>query len=708
MKNLNQQANGALVLSEGKDDLTLDVRIRAIAESDPMTGRTIALDRFINVMLDKRAPGLWTGLIGGPKSKMEHLAEITVKHNLVSDIAEALLDHTLIRKVNEKIVRANQRMKREVYVIDYISLLKAVSFAVGATTSATDPRRILARVITELLSKAYLKLSVMTPFVGAAQFERFEAPLATTDTIIQASDVALVTDVFESIELGAAFKDVKEFDPRIAETLLGPLLVTAANRLLNAVRYSTYMRTAAVLVSRWMCQAENFPAHLRDDPNIRSLASNFSFAFGALRMIEDPIVRPDFELREALEYTAMRIRELNRFETISLERFQQMYTHELVRAPSGYVCGVIVTANELFEVPTQVTKFVERQDFTIQCQVEVAEAYLKPITEAITRAFTGGLLARTLHVAAQHVLTRRWELATGSGGAVGFIYNVSVDEEYLYALTFATRIYLTDIVTTANGQVDPPRIVMEMDGGKMFYEPIGWLDADSVFTTDPLEVLILSNADHEANALQPLRPQIIPADMRSTILDAPPLDVTIDLHRRLELVLPLLNDKKLAVNTSLQELLGISGLGNLELTISATARRQVTNSFAALCYMYDELKQNGGEVDQLLAHQVANATHALIARVGAAEPFRRLLLTLHAWYMQDAQFKYERSTLRAHLSGALVQHHMVLNTAMMVLIRTGVLEFGLHENLKSMFATENVVETAVTSEQWLSAMKPVL
>lgn len=708
MTTLSQDGNGAITMTRGKDDVALDVRLRAVAPSDPMTGRTIPLDRFINVMLDKRAPGLWTGLIGGPKSKMEHLAEITVRHDLVASIAESLLDHSLIRKINERIVRANQRMKREVYIIDYISLLKAVSFAVGATTSSTDPRRILARVITELLSKAYLKLSVMTPFVGAAQFERYTTSLVSTKAVIEAADVALVTEVFESIELGAAFKDVKEFDPRIAETLLGPLLVTAANRLLNAIRYSTYMRTSAVLVSRWMCQSENFPSHLRDDPNVRALASNFSFAYGALSMIDDPIVRPDFELREALEYTAMRIRELNRFETVSIDRYQQMFGHELVRAPSGYICGVIVAANEQFEVPTQVTKFVERQDFTIQCPVEVAEAYMSPITESVTRAFAGGLLSRTLHVAAQHVLTRRWELEPSAGGAVGFMYNVTPDEEFLYALSFATRMYLTDIVTAGMGQVDAPRIVMEMNGGKMFYEPVGWLDADSVFTTDPLEVLILSNMDHEATALVPLRPQIIPNDMRSTILDTPPVDVTIDLHRRLELVLPLLNDKKLAVNTSIQEMLGISGLGNLELTISMAAARQVTNAFAALCFMYDELKANGGEVDNLLAHQVANATHALIARLGGAEPFRRLLLTLHAWYMQDAQFKYERNTLRAHLSGALVQHHMVLNTAMMILIRTGVLEFGLHDNLRAMFATENVVETAVTSEQWASAMKPIL
>lgn len=111
MSNVQLQGD-SIVINRGRDSDVLNVRFRPIREFAPMTGRTLAINPFINVMLDKRAPGLWAGVIGGPKSKVEHLAELASKQGLVGQIAEIMLDSDLVRRINDKLIRNNQLQER--------------------------------------------------------------------------------------------------------------------------------------------------------------------------------------------------------------------------------------------------------------------------------------------------------------------------------------------------------------------------------------------------------------------------------------------------------------------------------------------------------------------------------------------------------------------------------------------------------------------
>lgn len=701
--------DSTVMISRGRENEPTSIRFRDIGETAPLTGRTIVIDRFINVMLDKRAPGLWAGVVGGPKTKIEHLAELAVTHGVVGQIADDLLDAELVRRINDKLIRSNQRFKSGVLTMDQVSLLRAVSAAIGASTAATDPKRHVARVITELLSRAYTQLNVMVPFVGAVELEYHSTPVADTDTLIKAAQVATVAEVFEAIELGGAFKDAKEFNPTIAETLLGPLLVSAANRLMNSLRYEMYMRDTAILVGRYITKAGNLPDHVRDNPDLAYLASNASFALGALGRTDEPIRTPDFDLREAITYTVMRLRELRRFETVSIDRFREMYTHELVKAPSGYIAGVYVQRNDTLSLRAQVSKFVDRTEYTAQCPVEVGEAYLAPLSEAVQRAFEGSVLQRTTSVAAQHLITVDWENDDSGNGGRAFLNGVTPAEELLYGMAHADRLYVTDLASNPDAEGTPgqPRLIMEVADGKVFYQAKGQYTGAAVTTDDPAEILILKGADAIGSTPFPTRPQTIMDDMRKALLPALPIDLVVDLAKPVRVVLPELDGTQLELEVSLQQLLGLTEIGTLYLTVEGEARRQITDSFAALVAVYNELRGYADETaPRLLARQVATAAHALIGRIAAGESFNRFLNTLFVMFMQDAQFKGRKHMLRAHLSSAYVQHQLVLSASMLILLKLGLVPFGLHEDLAEMFASQDVVEIAVTSEAWERAMRP--
>lgn len=711
MSNVQLQGD-RIVINRGRDSDVLNVRFRPIREFAPMTGRTLAINPFINVMLDKRAPGLWAGVIGGPKSKVEHLAELASKQGLVGQIAEIMLDSDLVRRINDKLIRNNQRFKGGVMTLDYTTLLRAVSSAIGAASSTADPKRAVARILTEVLSRAYSKLNVMVPFVGAVELTAHRDPIADLDMLITAAQVTTVTEVFEAIDLGSAFSDAKEFNPSVTEGLLGPLLVSAANRLMNTLRYEKYMRDTAVLVGRYITKAYNLPDHLRDNADLEYLASNASFAMGSIQRAAENISTPDFELREAITYTVMRLRELKRFETISLEKYKSMYSHDIVKAPSGRIAGIVLARNEQFKLAAQVSKFIDRADFVIQAQVPVGEAYVAPLSDAVTRAFEGNILGRTVTVAAQNLITRRWELDDDQFGAHTFVHNVSEVEEFCYGMAFAKHLYVTDIPLGTDMGVPitiggAPRLVFECDDGKLFYEPRGMSTGSTVMTEDPLEVVLLSGVDHRGTSLFPVRPQTILDDMRKAVLPSMPDDITVDMDKPVKMTLPDLEGKTLELNTSLQNLLGLGELGKMYLTVEGTMRDQVNAAFASLILIYDELKTFGGEVDNMLAKQVATATHQIIGRVTASDTFRRMLQTLFVRFMQDAQFKGRQHMLRSHIADAFVQHQLALNTSSMLLLKLGVMQYGLQEDLSRIFDAERVVETAITSEVWDQAMRPM-
>lgn len=707
-------SGGGLTVQRGTTaPVMLPVTFRGITETEVEPGKTTrSLNRFLSVMIDKRAPGLWAGVIGGPKSKVEHLAELAVTAGVVNEIAVALADVNLMRSINDKLIRSNQRFKAGVFTIDYPMLQRAVAGAIGASSSQKDAKWIVSRIITELLSRAYAKLNVMVPFVGAAELSEHLRPIARLDDLIRAADVASVNEVFEAIELSGGFDASKEFNPAVAEAMIGPLLTSAANRLMNCLRYSKYMRDTAVLVGRSIAYPSLLPVHLQDSADLAYLATNASFAVDAINRAGQSFSTPDFDLRDAIQYTVMRLREMKRFETWSLEKLASHYAIDRVLTRSGYVAGVIVARHNPMNLSAQVTRFVDRTDVVVQLQSTIGEAYLSPLVDAVNRAYEGNILDRAVMYSAAQMMTLECESnGTDIGGYV-YYHGMTADESLMLGLAHAEYLTLGNISPAGTDpldvSLDQPQIYFEIPDIKVFYNSLGLFSGSSITTSDPAEVLILRGLEKNDPVPFPVRPQTILDDVRRVVLSDRPDTFNVDgleyqglieLDKAVRIKLPMLGATPISRSESLQDLLGIAEIGQLHLTVEQIPYLNITSAFASMVAAYHSTKLHG-DAGRLLAHQIAVAMHSMVGRIAAHSAFVPLLRTMMQRFVHDASFKVGALSMRAHLQEAYVRHELSLNAAFMVLLKLGLLEFGVHEDMIRIFNDENVVEIAVTAENW--------
>lgn len=704
--------DGQLFIRRGSTvPVPLPVFHREIEETTVREGTARSMPRPLTVMLDKGAPGLRCAVVGGPKCKVEHLAELAVAADVVGDIADHLADVELVRRVNDALIRGNMRYKSGVLTLDFLSLHRAVQRAVGGSMARTDPKWIVGRVLAEFFSRAYEKMGVMVTFVGGLELEWRLDPVADSDTLINASRVATVTEVFEAIQLGSAFDGVKEFNPAITETLMGPLLASAANKLHNSFRYDQYMRDTRTMVGMRLINPSFLPTHMQDNPDLEFLSTNASFALGALNHATDAILTPDFELREAVVYTVMRLREMKRFETWTLERFASHYGVEQVLSPSGYNAGVYVYRREEIKPSGQITRFMERGDVVMQQPSEVAEAFMSPYFDAISGTLGADVVQRTVSVAAQHVIVgTHQQFADGAGGSV-YGFNMTERELMMLALAHSKTLTIGGIGATIDSAHDPV-IYYEVADLKAFYESRGLPNGSGMSTTDPAEVLILAQVKNNDPAPFPVRPQTIMDDMRNLVLSQIPEEFTVngDVHpgvialdKTVKVELPALDGAGLVRQESLQDLIGLSGIGKLHLTVELELRRHVSAGFAALCDIYNKLAAGSG-AQPLHARQVAVSMYSMLSTLAKHSAFLPMMRTIMRRFVNDPAFAAQRTQLRDHFQQDYVKHNVALNTAFMLLLKSGLLEFGVHEDMIKIFDAETVIDIAVTAEHWQAAL----
>lgn len=376
-----------------------------------------------------------------------------------------------------------------------------------------------------------------------------------------------------------------------------------------------------------------------------------------------------------------------------------------------------MTRHSPLKLSTQVTRFVDRADVVVQLQSQIGEAYVSPLAESINRAFEGAILDRSTAFAAQQLIALTYENSDESDGGYVFYHGLTADEQFVLGLAYAEYLTLGNISLVQNGDMadvsmDAPTVFFEVPDRKMFYSTRGLLSGSTVTTVDPAEVIILRGIEKNDPAPFPLRPQTILDDVRRVVLGVRPdtfqvdgaaVDGLIELGKAVRIKLPMLGSTPVVRSESIQDLLGLAEIGELHLTVEQSAHISLTSAFASMVACYHDVKKHG-DAGALMAHQIAVAMHSLVGRVAAHSAFVPLLRTMMQRFVHDPAFAGRHKAMRAHLQEAYVRHELALNAAFMVMLKLGLLEFGVHEDMTTIFDDENVVEIAVTAENWHAAM----
>lgn len=691
-----EDLTGALYLSVGDKQHVFPTAVHHINETEPFaskvgpSGAPNVVAPFLAVMLDKRAPGLFTSAYGGPAAKLEWLAEMMVSKGVVANIARELMRHDLISKVNAQILRSNARFKSGTVIMSYPFLYRTLLEIVGAGKDMNDPNRVVARVLTELLARVYSEFGVMMPYKTFYSQNYYDNVVATTGDLIRAAYVATVSETLEVMRIGSAMKE-REFSAAVVESVLGPNLINAANKLLAAERYNRWMRDAAILTGKFLLNsADAVLDSLRDDANLQLLSTNASWALGAAAMSvsADP-ASPQHEHTELLAYASLRLRELRRYETVSMERFRGMYSSIIIKTAKGAVAGAFVARNADIRSAVKAATLHEDSDIVIPMAAPMLDPYMPMLNELSNSAFGGDVARNAAYAFSTHLIGR-----TAETQDVHTIvrYCVTQNEMDMLGIAFATQILISSVgvqTTIYHGVRD----------GKVFYEGSAYYDGDYAWTTDPAEVLLLLGEDHLGSQKFTTKPQTFDENMFGGLLDVINGQLYSAATRRIAVNLPMADGSEFSTQLSLYNL--VTGedeepILKQYVAIDRQVMEFVGSMYALGIYAYDVLSMSTSSVEVAMAEQIAIGIHDVTSRYVKPVGFSRFMKTVQTLMIKESSMS--KRDARALLTNVTAKHALAVRVAGAMMVRTGLIPFGLQDDIIELLSTSNAVERAATSE----------
>lgn len=694
--------SGSIVTSAGDQTSVANVIYRRTAPTEPFAADAVSIPKFTQVMIDKRAPGMFSVALSGPLAKLEWLAEMLVASGQVSTCARMLLQHDLVSKVNERLLRSNARFKQGVVIMSHPALFRVMLDITGASNSRSDPKRITARVMTELFARIYASFNVIMPYRSVYSQETYSRPVANTADLLSASYVATVTETLETLKLGTTMKE-REFSAGVVETILAPVLLNAANKLLSAEKYNRWMKDASLITGAFLRNSgAPFLDSLRDNPDLEVLATNASFAFDRLASTEDAPLSPVHEHSDLLQYAALRLRELRRYETVSMDKFANMYSHSLVRTSKGKLAGVFLQRNLAMTCNSKAIVLASGSDVLVPMNSFELDPYMPMLNEFVNSAFSGERPANAAHAFSQHVIARELERdPTLTGGRiVGF--NITEGELQMLACAHASELLVS---SSKNMVALAPVVFFGIADGKANYDSDAFFDGSSVYTTEPGEVLIFTGEDYSGNQKFTTRPQTYAEDVFGGLIDTMHPDLYNSATRVVSVNLPLPDGVMIDVDISLHSLLTGSAVKpdlDMYIAIDRQAADVITSFFALAIVAYHDLGAQTDQTDRIMAEQVGTGTHDMLSRFIEPVGFRRFMRTLNLQLMAAPGFGSRDK--RELLTNMVSQHSLAVRLAVTLLMRMGLIPYGMGSDIIDMLSNTRAIQRAATSEAFRSIM----
>lgn len=704
--NLNvnvSEVDGSFFLPKGDTTHVFPTRLHRIGETLPFPAPAASgadSDRsgaplrvvapFLSLMLDKRAPGMFTSAYAGPAAKLEWLAEMMVTSGTTAQVARELMSHDLISRVNERILRSNSRFKSGTVIMSYPMLFGTMLDIVGASSNTSDPKRVVARVLTELLARVYSEFGVMMPYKTFYSQKYYSEVVADTSAIIDAAYVATVTETLEVMRLGSAMK-AKEFSAAVVESVLGPTLLNAANKLLAAERYNRWMNDAAIITGAYLTGSDPSTVEpLLDDGNLQVLASNASWALGAASMSASrSVVSPVHEHTELLGYAALRLRELRRYETVSLEKFKAMYTIKVLKTAKGKLAGAFVARNADIMAHTKAATLHEDAGVVMPMPSIALDPYMPMLNELANAAFASDVTRNAAYVFASHMIGRRAEI-DDEHNVLAFC--VTDREIRMLALAMAGQVLLSTVglqATVYYGLLD----------GRVNYEGGAYYDGEYAWTDDAYEIFLLNGEDFEGSQRFMTKPQTYEEAMFTGILDQIDSELYSAATRQITIHLPALDGSLFKTSMSLYNLVtgeAVEPVLKQFVALDRQLMEYVGSMYAVGMWAHQDLAARSSPVDELMAEQIAIGIHDVTARFVKPVGFSRFMKTVQAFMIANSSLTTRDA--RMLMANVTTKHALAIRLAGALMVRLGVVPFGLQDDIINLLSNAKAVERAATAD----------
>lgn len=658
-----------------KDDMVKCLQIRSLSKPDTIDNR-ITTYKPSTMMVDRAAPGVWAYTIGDIDSK-ESRAALLANQNCAEKVAQFLLAPGIAQRIltsifpgrDDKFRAGNKLMNN--YTMS-MAIRKAVPENIGLLPSES-----VVSIVSSIMMDVLSEFKITLRSIPSVLLQHRESLFPDADVMLHAIRTSAIKDILDRSSTVMNIRDTKSFYSIAAvASNLEPIFQDIGRALLEVPRLERYVKDTLQVV-RALAVGETdlieYPAELRDMPELRDLQSNFTVLCAAMQQAPAPILTPVHKLEYAISYTAAELKKSKRFETRPIEEALSLFDHIVVTDVAGIRRAVYVHSNLKGEARSQVTHFLATdQRNALFSQAPVMEA--EDVLNATTSSFFED-------VSPQSISSLCATLASSIAERIPVPYIGSTMISQLGLRHYAAA--LSDSIQVGKDKKGIPALQYVKAVENVSVPPTVLHFGRMVASTDPGYIILLSDPS-PSNTMLKTHVQTIPDDNRRMLCAMNPSDEDFakPLGQAVEMRI-MLGTEIYPLSTTLAELMNLSYDRDAYVTVAHVNRgitREAVNLFRetlSVVSSYAKLKvPNAEEIDW--DHFAAMATLGFVSMFKGtfnSMAIQALASSIHYRLLQTDKAQGNAENLRTLMQHTQTRMEVQIWAGLLALNKAGWLPF---------------------------------
>lgn len=489
---------------------------------------------------------------------------------------------------------------------------------------------------------------------------------------------------------------IKRLTPKYFITEACKVLSNLGITLMDDRRHEMYLDDAKHLVQMYHHPEKRFsllPVDVRDDINLKTLASNISFTIFALTTPGSNELRtPAHLLSKALAYVVAVINKSPRMDVVTMDQIRKYIGHTQVKDPKGQVVGSIAWRNMNGAVRTQASRYVPmNRDESIHFQQpqKIVEEIFDSVGSKLFSAISGRQMADMTH----EVMTN---LATTESKPYSIAIGLTDYDMMHYAVASADAIYMR--TEKENGDIFPS-LVYEVHHNDNYLGSVGTYGEKSLLRNAAEAVTLCM--DNEQNIEVAPRVQGIKDDARKGFLYGDPSLTSIPLASAFKYDMDVLG-KKIRLNVAIEDLIGIYQSSQVMVHVPIVNRMLMNTYYGVVEFLKTTIAKasqakdiNTGVLEMMLALNVNKTLSTVYSSAAGRAVVKTIIFKILESLDVTNLEPYKLDLYRAER-----QIDMCVWSSLIMLVKMGCVDYEHIKLYRDMINAPNMIQALLASSDF--------
>jgi hypothetical protein len=468
---------------------------------------------FHETMIDKTGPGERTHELHIGRTDLETKALLMAQGGVEEVIARMAIDLDANRLILRKMFPSKEGGYVDTTNPHYTatSLQDDIRTPMSGFASGSD-LEIASMLYVSFMADLLNGTSVIQPSKPLVCTTRALNTFVSPDVIREQVRVNSIMNTLDSANLQLNLGRIRRLTPKYFLTEACRALGNLGMALLENKKHDQYLQDSFLLV-RYFHDPEArdtlLPVDLRDDINLKSLASNLSFALASVTTVGGiKLHTPAHALKDALRYVVSVLKKSPRMDIIPMEHVKKYMSHMQIKDPKDQIVGSVVWRNMNGNVRTQATRFIpmnSKETIHFQQPQRLVEEVFDSIGSNLFKNIDGHKIGRLAHEVLSNV-------ATNIEKPYGLTIGLDGFDVMHYACAVADATYLRYDTEDSDAAI-PVQLVYEVHHNDHYLGSVGTYGEKSILTS-PVEAITLASDNVQVVEIMP-RVQGVKDDART-------------------------------------------------------------------------------------------------------------------------------------------------------------------------------------------------